>query len=471
MRTTHHHTLRRRLCLLGLLAGLIAGCQLGGRAPEPAASAEAAGQSGSARPALIALPACATGPLPRLLSQTGAFTDLAALTPAQALMPYQVIAPLWSDGAQKGRWLAVPRGRTIAFAAEGEWGFPAGTVFVKHFAITTDERVPERQRRLETRFLVRDEAGGVYGVTYRWRADGSDAELLAGGLDEPVAVVTASGATRMQTWHYPSREECLRCHNPVAGFVLGVSTRQLDHPSPGRPGQAASPSPDNPLQRLADRGWLDHPPPASSLATLPHLVAPDNDSESLESRVRSYIDANCAFCHRPGMVGFANFDGRAAIPLDQANLIRGRVIIDHGIDRARNIMPKDPWRSMILVRLEAEDELRMPPLAHQRIDRSAATLLRAWIASLPGKPALPPPMLDPSAGRFAHPVTVLVAEPDPQAIVHYTTDGSLPDEDSPVAHGSLLIDAPTTLRAKAFRPGFASSVVVNAVLLVHPQGP
>ena len=77
----------------------------------------------------------------------------------------------------KLRWIAVPAGK-ITFSPTGEWHFPAGTVFVKNFDLPMDAAHPEVKRRLETRLLVRDSQGGVYGVVYKWRPDGSDADLL-----------------------------------------------------------------------------------------------------------------------------------------------------------------------------------------------------------------------------------------------------------------------------------------------------
>ena len=83
--------------------------------------------------AFLQMPARADGLFPRLLSQTGAFADTTNLVPAAALTPYDLIVPFWSDGAEKSRWISVPSGERIKFAVTGEWVFPKGTVFVKHF--------------------------------------------------------------------------------------------------------------------------------------------------------------------------------------------------------------------------------------------------------------------------------------------------------------------------------------------------
>ena len=169
---------------------------------------------------------------PPLLSQTGAFKDVRSLTPSDGLIPYDINISFWSDGAAKARWIATPRegadGRAkIGFKPTGEWTFPKGTVFVKHFELATDETRPDVKRRLETRLLVCDATNGVYGVTYKWRADNSDADLLSTNLTEPITIKTATG-TRMQTWYYPSRQDCLTCHTAKAGGVLGVKTRQMN---------------------------------------------------------------------------------------------------------------------------------------------------------------------------------------------------------------------------------------------------
>lgn len=142
-------------------------------------------------------PGAALPPPPALLSQTGAFSDVRALTPAAGLIPYDVNSPLWSDGAIKTRWMALPNDgapysmdEQIAFALTGEWAFPDGTVFVKHFDLALDETSASPRRRLETRLLVRNTNGAVYGVTYKWRSDNSDADLLDGALTEELSMTT-----------------------------------------------------------------------------------------------------------------------------------------------------------------------------------------------------------------------------------------------------------------------------------------
>src|ERR1700728_4289533 len=180
--------------------------------------------------AYLNMPQLADGKLPMLLSGTGAFRDTRNLIPAEGLIPYDLVVPFWSDGAAKQRWAAVPSGQ-IKYSPSGDWVFPKGTVFVKTFELPTDAANPGVRRRLETRLLVCDSAGGVYGVVYKWRADDSDADLLDTNRTEAVAIKTAAGESRSQTWYYPSRPDCLACHNSHTSGVLGLKARQLNRAS------------------------------------------------------------------------------------------------------------------------------------------------------------------------------------------------------------------------------------------------
>src|SRR5262249_44823880 len=142
------------------------------------------------------------------------------MEPAPGVIPYAVNSPLWSDGAIKRRWITLPGGETIRFSRDGEWSFPVGTVMIKHFELADDETEPLHRRRLETRLLVVDGPGEGYGVTYRWRPDHTEADLLLDGLNENIPIRTRD-SVRSQTWSFPSRDECLKCHTTASGFVLG----------------------------------------------------------------------------------------------------------------------------------------------------------------------------------------------------------------------------------------------------------
>jgi uncharacterized repeat protein (TIGR03806 family) len=324
-------------------------------------------------------PPPARKPFPKLLSQTGAFTDTARLVAAPGLIPYTVISPLWSDGAVKSRWMALPPGRPIEYADKGDWKFPEGTVLVKHFELPVDEKHPEVHRRLETRLLVLDRSGTAYGVTYKWRPDGTDAELLPDGLTERIAIRTADGGVRTQDWSYPSQAECTRCHTPAANFVLGPKTRQLNvevtYPATGVK--------DNQLRAWNHLGLFRPALDEAKLPGLDRLVPPSDPTAALEARARSYLDANCAHCHRPGGVQ-ALWDARFDTALASARIVNSPALNRLDVAGARIVRPGEPDLSILLRRVTSLDPaIKMPPLARNTVDARAVATLHDWIVGLP----------------------------------------------------------------------------------------
>ncbi len=397
-----------------------------------------------------------TGPaVPAALSQTGAFTSVASLTTAAGLIPFKVGSPLWSDGALKTRWIALASGEQVDFAPTGEWTFPSGTVFVKHFELVVNE-VTGQKKRLETRLLVRTPGEGVYGVTYKWRADDSEADLLAAGQNENITVTTATG-TRTHTHTYPSRQECLSCHNAQAQHVLGVKTRQLNcdftYPSTGIA--------DNQLRTWNHLGMLNPALDEQDIPTLASMVPVDDAGATLEHRVRSYIDANCSHCHRPGNVQ-AFFDARYDVPLDQQGLIEGPVGNTLGIDGAVVVKPQDVSRSILRVRdgsLTAS--IKMPPLAKNSLDDPWMAVLDQWISGLGGMPTLQPPAISPAGGTYEDAVVVSLSHSDSQAALYFTVDGSIPTTGSFPYAGPFSLEVSATVKAKAFRTGFVDSATAS----------
>jgi uncharacterized repeat protein (TIGR03806 family) len=321
--------------------------------------------------------------LPKLLSQTGVFADLASLQPANFLIPYSVNSPLWSDGAMKTRWFTIPTNTVIGFSANGEWAFPAGSVFVKNFDLPVDDTNPKILRRLETRIIVRDTNGTVYGASYKWRADHSDADLVSVGTNEDIEIRTAAG-TRTQKWFYPGRQDCLTCHTTISGGVLGLNTRQLNGSFKYPNGVTA-----NQLHTLGHLGIFDNAFDDPKMFFYPHLVNITNTAAALQLRVRSYLDANCAMCHRPGSAG-AFFDARFDTPLKKQNLINGAVANLLGIAGAKVIVPGNTNKSILFQRISITGEGQMPPLARNLVDEKSVAVIGKWISILhAAAPSLP----------------------------------------------------------------------------------
>jgi len=363
---------------------------------------------------------------PALLSQTGAFTNLATLAAAPALIPYDVNSPLWSDAAEKKRWLIVPNdgapydaSETIGFATNGSWSWPTGTVFVKHFALRTNETDPASLKPLETRFLVKGtNTGGWYGVTYKWRSDQSDADLLSGAAEDIIMVTTPSGV-RTQLWSFPGRGDCLTCHNANADHVLGLRTcqmnREITYPQTGLL--------DNQINALNAVGFFNPVLNPASIPSLPRTVAIGDTNATLETRVRSYLDSNCAHCHRPDGVS-ALFDARFDTPLGSQGIIDGAVVNPMGIDGARILKPGSLNQSLLYVRDSLVGLGQMPPLARNMAHQEYVDTLAQWINSFP-----PPPPGNPNATALSA-SSIAVEWEDPSAselgfVVERSYDGAV----------------------------------------------
>jgi uncharacterized repeat protein (TIGR03806 family) len=444
-------------------------------APVPITVAAGSGQpygltARSPAPAFFNMPSTYEGSLPPLLSETGVFVETANMTPASGLIPYSPNVPLWSDGALKTRFMSVPNAsgalapsQQIAFAPTGTWSFPSGTVFVKTFQLNTDTSNPDVLHRLETRLIVRDVNGAVYGVTYKWRPDNSDADLLSSSLYENI-LITNYGNVTTQTWYYPSPSDCLQCHTAVANYVLGVSTRQLN----GNFTYSKTGATDNQLRTLNELGLLDPAFNETDITNFEELSSLTNLNAGLQQRARSYLDANCAQCHQPGGTGIT-FDARYDTPLAGQNITNYPASYSLGVDNPCVIASKDIWRSMIYQRMNTTNStIKMPPLARQQIDSNAVAVFAGWINSLPGLPALAPPFITPGGGLFLNNVTVAIQPPDTNSEVYYTLDGSLPTTNSLLYTGEFMLTSNATVTANAFETNYVNSIAASALFQVEP---
>lgn len=335
---------------------------------------------------------------PRKLSETGLFTSTKDLIPAPGLIPYSVNSQLWSDGAKKDRWLAIPGDAQIGYetitypgAVPGPrpgFGFPDGTVAVKQFSIELEPGNPASLKRLETRVLIFEQIPGTQemgdqvwqGYTYVWNDEQTDAILAdKNGQDTKLLIkdAQAPGGQREQVWHFPSRTQCGMCHTMPAKFVLGLNTIQLNKDHDYGHGQVA-----NQLAAWNKLGLFTEPlktPPTE----LPKLVDYRDKTASLSDRARSYLQSNCTHCHMRWGGGNADFQLLYDLDINKTGTVDVKPA--HGAFGLKNpalVSPGHPELSLISHRMTLPGLGRMPHIGSNVIDQEGAKLIAEWIASL-----------------------------------------------------------------------------------------
>ena len=311
--------------------------------------------------------------IPATLAETGLFVDVRSLTVVPGFVPYTVNVPLWSDGAEKTRWFGMLDGSAkIAFNRQGNWSFPSGSIWIKHFELELVKGNPASRRRIETRVLVKNTSNnGLYGVTYRWGTSLDNATLVPDEGASETFQVNDGGSTRSQIWKYPSRTDCITCHTAGGGYSLGFNTAQMNrdfrYPL----------SRTNQVIALRDAGYLDGP--IEEVHTLQRLADLTETNWSREYRVRSYLAANCANCHNANGVERSRWDANVFTPLTETKIVNGELVDSFGSAENRVVKPGDPGRSVLLTRMRQLGQGHMPPIATSVAHDAAAKLIEDWI--------------------------------------------------------------------------------------------
>jgi len=295
---------------------------------------------------------------PDTLQKFNFFIDAAARRPKPELIAYELNTPLWSDGADKLRYIYVPKGKVIEANGDGLLQFPVGTAIIKTFAFGEGEE----QRFIETRVLLHRESGWV-ALPYRWNEEQTEARLvLAGGrLD----LTTPAGEAI--SYRIPNKNQCKTCHSKDDAVIpIGPKARNL---SPAL------------LARLASEG---------KLAAAPDVIRPMPEWHDADAGTaplaRAYLDVNCAHCHQPGG-GASNSgldlrweqDDPFALGVNKHPVAAGRGAGGHLV----SIAPGDPDASILLYRMDSnEPGIAMPELGRSSIDRKAIAVMREWIEGM-----------------------------------------------------------------------------------------
>ncbi len=319
----------------------------------------------------------ATSNFPRKLSETGLFTSVSEQKSAPGVVSYSVNAEHWTDGAASTRFVALP-GDSSVKASNEHWTFPADAVLVRTLSLPMNSVKPtETQRKIETQLLhFNGDAWNAY--SYRWNDQQTDANLVeAAGAEQVLSLedAEAPGGRRQQTWRFASRTECLRCHNPWCGNVLGFNSPQLDRDSSY--GRTSQPQ----LASLNALRVLDRVPESKSGKQLSNPYSADG---TLHDRARSWLHVNCSHCHREhaggSVMSFMNFDW----PLERLNLVGARPMQGtFGMDGAEVAAAGDPYRSALYFRISKLGKGHMPYIGSRIIDERGTKVVHDWIKSLP----------------------------------------------------------------------------------------
>jgi hypothetical protein len=288
-----------------------------------------------------------TGALPERLSETGLYAELASDALAPGVLPYRPRFELWSDGAEKRRWIALPAGAQIDNADPDDWVFPDGTRIWKEF---TRDGV-----RVETRLIAKIDSAWR-AQAYVWRDDERDA------IAAPAGHIDARGTTH----DVPASGECAGCHGGRNSFVLGVSAIQLAYDAPA--------------------GELD----LADLDAAHALAVPVRGSialpgDELAQSALGYLHANCGHCHNHAAPERPCLDPQPYdfwLRIDGLASVESTSTFTSAVDAA--IQPGDPDGSDVIRRMSSRRfPRRMPPLGSRVVDARAIETLRSWISSLP----------------------------------------------------------------------------------------
>jgi hypothetical protein len=354
---------------LVVAAALSAGVLRGERgASEPAAASQDAARRTQPSP----VPAIA--PPPERLSATGLYVPGGTSLTAPGVLAYVPQYPLWSDGATKRRWVALPPGGRIDASNPDGWVFPVGTRFWKEFSFA---------ERAETRMIERLADGSFRYATYVWDAEQGEAFLAPEGGARAVTAIAGDVAHDV-----PGVGDCRACHEGRTSTVLGFGALQL---STDRDALAANAERVEPgavdLAELVRRGLLVNFPDAWR-ARPPRIVA----STPLARAASGYLFGNCAHCHNASgpLAGLA-------LDLDQSVVDDGSEarVLASLVGRASRYRPpgmasldrvsaEHPRKSALWLRMASRAQVaQMPPLGTKVVDPAGLELVRRWIHSAP----------------------------------------------------------------------------------------
>jgi uncharacterized repeat protein (TIGR03806 family) len=292
---------------------------------------------------------------PVLLSDYGFFANAAAQQPASGVTPYRLNTPLWSDGAEKLRFVFIPPGQQAKAEGEGLLDLPVGSALIKTFKFGG--------KLIETRVLLH-RADGWVALPYVWDADQQEARLTLGG--KRIELTGPEG--KPISYAVPNKNQCKECHG-LAGQVTPIGPKAYNLSAAW-------------LEALNKAGKLDRVPAVSK--RIPLWEERDHADAALAAR--GYLEANCAHCHNPE--GAASNSG-LYLGWQQSDPIKlgiGKRPVAAGRGSGNldfDVVPGDPAHSILYDRMASlEGGVAMPELGRSALDPAGLAAVQRWIGEM-----------------------------------------------------------------------------------------
>lgn len=300
--------------------------------------------------------------------------ELKNLQPVYGVLPYDLNSELFTDYAQKKRFVWMPTGKKATYTSDGAVvDFPVGAVLIKNFYY--NNTVPTGQSIImETRIMIKKESGWIF-AGYEWNDEQTDAVLITAGATK---TISWTEGTDVKTVDYkiPADYECVICHRlSDVPTPIGPKPQNLNKAYNYEGGTK------NQLSKWVEFGYLDTAPTA-----IASTVDWTDTSKPLELRVRSYLDINCAHCHTDNTYcGYTpmNFAfNKSSLP---ENLGICREPIDFVTGNQQYIVSgQDARGSLLYFRMGTTISYEMmPPLGRTTVHQEATDMINDWITGMP----------------------------------------------------------------------------------------
>jgi mono/diheme cytochrome c family protein len=353
----------RTLAFSVLLSASLAGCSesdaVSRDVPQSDAGMDAASSDGGSDATSDADDAAPdSGETRARLSQTGLFAASGSEALAPGVSLFRPEYELWSDGAEKRRWLYLPPAARIDATDMDYWVFPVGTKVWKEF---TRDGV-----RVETRLLEKTAEGAWFMMAYQWNAEQTDAVAV------PRGALDVAGTSH----DIPSQTACGVCHDPMPDRLLGVSALQLSHAGAGI--------------TLGGLPLTGASPPAAGYRI---------PGDATERAALGYLHANCGNCHHRRSSTSSTLCLDLWLRLGELDSVEQTVTYAtaHAIGVNSSAAPggvtcrisgNDLANSAVYTRMNSRGEsTQMPPIGSERVDTAGLAAVAAWISGLPASDA------------------------------------------------------------------------------------